>query len=179
MPSAQFGQNHSAVALKYLADHGLQTPNWNPELLGLGRQIGQINFGASRVFSAKLSAPILVHWVPCPYFSLFNHYFYKKTRLKVNPKLRAICQDHVCQEHVWYDHVCLDHACKNHVCQAHVCHNNVCQDHDFQDHFCHDHACQDHVCQDHVCQDHVCQENVCQKTFVKAMSRNFQIGFKI
>ena len=39
------------------------TPNeafyLNPELLGLGRQIGQINSGTFRVFSAKLSAPIL------------------------------------------------------------------------------------------------------------------------
>ena len=49
--------------------HGLRTPNeaffhWNPELLGLGRQIGQINSGAFGVISAKLSAPILVQWVP-------------------------------------------------------------------------------------------------------------------
>ena len=63
--------------------HGLQMPNeaffhWNPELLGLGRQIGQINSGAFEVFSAKLSAPILLQWVPCPCFLLFNHYFYKK-----------------------------------------------------------------------------------------------------
>ncbi len=62
--------------------HGLWTPNeaffhWNPELLGLGRQIGQINSGAFGVFSAKLSAPILVQEVPCPCFPLFNHYFYK------------------------------------------------------------------------------------------------------
>ena len=39
--------------------HGLQTPNeaffyWNPELLGLGRQIGLINSGAFGVFSAEL-----------------------------------------------------------------------------------------------------------------------------
>ena len=45
--------------------HELRTPNeaffhWNPELLGLGRQIGQINSGAFGVFSAELSAPILV-----------------------------------------------------------------------------------------------------------------------
>ena len=51
---------------------------WNPELLG--RQIGQINSGAFGVFSAQIWAPILVKWVPCPCFSLFNHYFYKKTR---------------------------------------------------------------------------------------------------
>jgi hypothetical protein len=33
----------------------------NPELLGLGRQIGQINSGAFWVFLAELSAPILLH----------------------------------------------------------------------------------------------------------------------
>ena len=43
--------------------HGLRTPNeaffhQNPKLLGLGRQFGQINFGAFGVFSADLSAPI-------------------------------------------------------------------------------------------------------------------------
>ena len=60
--------------------HGLRTPNkaffhWNPELLGLGRE-GQIN---SEAFSAELSVAILVQWVPCPCFPLFNHYFYKST----------------------------------------------------------------------------------------------------
>ena len=34
--------------------------HWNPELLGLSRQIGQINSWACGVFSVKLSAPILV-----------------------------------------------------------------------------------------------------------------------
>ena len=76
---------------------------WNPELLGLGRQIGQINSGAFGVFSAELSAPILVQWVPIPCFPLSSkvvpegwaltvtvqpsgttllssHYFYKKTK---------------------------------------------------------------------------------------------------
>ena len=54
---------------------------WNPELLSLGRQIGQINYGA---FLAKLSAPILVQWVPCPSFSLFKDYFYKKLSLYIH-----------------------------------------------------------------------------------------------
>jgi hypothetical protein len=45
--------------------HGLRTPNegffhQNPKLLGLGRQFGQIILGAFEVFSANLSAPILV-----------------------------------------------------------------------------------------------------------------------
>ena len=45
--------------------HGLRTPNeaffhLNPELLDLGKQVGQINSVAFGVFSAKLSAPSLV-----------------------------------------------------------------------------------------------------------------------
>ena len=69
-------------------NHGLRTPNEaffhrNPKLLGLGRQFGQINFGAFGVFSADLSAPILVLWVLCPCFtidltSFFNWNFWKK-----------------------------------------------------------------------------------------------------
>ena len=75
--------------MHYPPTHGLRTPNeaffhWNPELLGLGRQIGQINSGAFGVFSAELSAPILVQWVPCPCFPLFNHYFYKKLILYIH-----------------------------------------------------------------------------------------------
>ena len=64
--------------------------HWNPKLLELGRQIGQINFGAFGIFSAELSVPILVHWVPCPQISpcpcflLFNHYFYKKLSLYIH-----------------------------------------------------------------------------------------------
>ena len=42
-----------------------------PKLLGLGRQIGPKIIGAVGVFSAKLSAPILVLWVTCPCFPLF------------------------------------------------------------------------------------------------------------
>ena len=67
------------------SSHGLRTPNeapfhWNPKLLGLGRQIKQNNFRAFGVFSVELSIPILVFWVTCPYFPLFSHYFYKKTK---------------------------------------------------------------------------------------------------
>jgi hypothetical protein len=67
---------HIGVSVNYAFDicgqddicgtgHGLRTPNevffhQNPELLGLGRQIGQINSGAFGVFSAKESGPILV-----------------------------------------------------------------------------------------------------------------------
>ena len=67
--------------------HGLRTPNeaffhWNPELLGLGRQIGQINSGAFGVFfRPNYQHP--VQWVPCPCFPLFNHYFYKKLSLYI------------------------------------------------------------------------------------------------
>ena len=55
----------------------------NPKLSGLGRQFGQIKFGAFRVVSVSLSAPILVLWVPCPCFPLINHYFYKKLSLYI------------------------------------------------------------------------------------------------
>ena len=77
------------ILLHYLFDHtwnhGLQTSNeaffnLNPKLLCLGRQFGQIYFGA---FSTNLSAPILVLWVPCPYFSLINHWFCKKISLYI------------------------------------------------------------------------------------------------
>jgi hypothetical protein len=45
--------------------HGLRTPNEAffieiPKLLGLGKQIGQINFGALGIFLVKLSATILI-----------------------------------------------------------------------------------------------------------------------
>ena len=53
----------------------------NPKILGMGRQIGPKILGAFGVFSANLSATILVLWVPCPCFPLIiNHYFYKKTK---------------------------------------------------------------------------------------------------
>ena len=59
--------------------HGLRTPNeaffsLKSQTFGLGQTTWAINFGALGVFWAKLLAPILVQWVPCP---LFNHYFYK------------------------------------------------------------------------------------------------------
>ena len=59
------GYNLSEVLIPVSITHGLRTPNEaffhrNPNLLGLGRQFGQINFGAFGVFSANLSAPILV-----------------------------------------------------------------------------------------------------------------------
>ena len=40
--------------------------------------------GAFVVFSAKLSVPIFVQWVPCPCFPLFSHYFYKKLSLYIH-----------------------------------------------------------------------------------------------
>ena len=54
---------YSFFKLLLFPDDGLRMPNeaffhWNPELLGLDRQIGQINSGAFGVFSAELSAPI-------------------------------------------------------------------------------------------------------------------------
>ena len=58
--------------------------HWNPKLFGLGRQIGQINFGAFGVFLVDLTAPILVLWVPCPCFPLINHYFDKKLSIYIS-----------------------------------------------------------------------------------------------
>ena len=74
-----------------LGDHGLRTPNeaffhWNLELLGLDWQIGQINSGPFGVFLDELSASILVQWVPCPRFPLFNHLFNKNKPLYPHPK---------------------------------------------------------------------------------------------
>ena len=51
----------------------------NPKLLCLGRRFGLKYFEAFGVFLAKLSAPILVLWVPCPSFPLFNNYIDKKS----------------------------------------------------------------------------------------------------
>ena len=60
----------------------------NFKLLGLGRLFGLVHFGAFGVFSADLSAPILVLWVPCPCYLLMNHYFYKKLSLYIqNPNI--------------------------------------------------------------------------------------------
>ena len=65
--------------------------HWHPNILGLGRQIGQINSGAFVVFSSELSAPILVQRVPCPCFPLFNNYFYKKTK-PLYPHPKYLCR---------------------------------------------------------------------------------------
>jgi hypothetical protein len=51
--------------------------------LGLGRQFGQIDLRAFWVFTADLSAPILVLWVLFPCFPWINHYFYKKLSLYI------------------------------------------------------------------------------------------------
>ena len=41
-----------------------------------------------KYFEARLSAPILVLWVLCPCFQLFNHYFYKKLSLYIYPTFK-------------------------------------------------------------------------------------------
>ena len=66
--------------------HGLRTPNeaFFIEIQNVDRQIGQVNSGAFGVFSAELSAHILVQWVLCQCFLLFNHYFYKKLSLYIH-----------------------------------------------------------------------------------------------
>ena len=55
--------------------------------------LGQINVWAFVVFLADLSAPILVHWVPC--FRLINHYVYKKTTLesRINIRVRLLISE--------------------------------------------------------------------------------------
>ena len=46
-------------------------------------EIGSTILEVFGVFSADLSAPILVLWVRCPCFTLINHYFYKKLSLYI------------------------------------------------------------------------------------------------
>ena len=58
--------------------------HWNLEILCLRKQIGQINSGSFGVFSTKLSAPILIQWVPSPCPPLFNHCFYKELSLYIH-----------------------------------------------------------------------------------------------
>ena len=77
------------ISLQMALSHRVRTPteaffHWNLELLGLVKLLGQMNYGAFGVFSAKLSALILVQWVPCPCFPLLNHYFYKKLSLYIH-----------------------------------------------------------------------------------------------
>ena len=74
--------------------HGLQTPNeaffhQNPKRLSLGKQLGQINFGAFGVFSANLLAPTSVLWDvgPLSMSSIDQPLFLQKTKpLYRNPK---------------------------------------------------------------------------------------------
>ena len=47
-------------------------------IFGLGQTNWTDNSEEVGVFSAKIPTPILVQWVTCPCFPLFNHYFYKK-----------------------------------------------------------------------------------------------------
>ena len=68
--------------------HGLRTPNeaffhWNPELLGLGRQIRQKILGYLGYFRPNVSGPILVQWV----LSIIQPLFLQKTKpLYPHPK---------------------------------------------------------------------------------------------
>ena len=61
---------------RYAQNHGLWTPNeaffhWNPKLLGLGRQIGQINFGHLGYF--------WLYQHPFWYSESFDHVFHYST----------------------------------------------------------------------------------------------------
>jgi hypothetical protein len=59
----------------------------NPTLLGLGRQFGQINFGAFGVFLANLSAPILVS--PLSMLSTDQPLFIQKTK-PLHPNIKYL-----------------------------------------------------------------------------------------
>jgi hypothetical protein len=90
------GKAKPFTVFPHIVSTELQTPNeaffhWNPELLGLGRQIRQINSGAFGVFWAELSAPILAQWVIFPCFSIIQPLFLQKTKpLYPHPNLFGI-----------------------------------------------------------------------------------------
>ena len=46
------------------------------QTFGLGQTIWADKFGAFGVFSAKVSAPILVQWVPCPFYKKLSLYIH-------------------------------------------------------------------------------------------------------
>ena len=54
---------------------------WNPKLLNLGRQIGQISFGAFGEFSAELLSTHFGTVSPLSIFSIIQSLFLKKTKL--------------------------------------------------------------------------------------------------
>ena len=67
-------------------DYGRPMKLFFIEIQNLGRQIGQIHFGAFGVFLANLSAPILI-LCPLSMFSINQPLFLQKTRpLYPNPK---------------------------------------------------------------------------------------------
>ena len=72
--------------------HGQRTPNGAffhpyPKLSGLSRQFWQIYFGAFRVFSANLSAPLFGTMSPLYIFSINQPLFLQKIKpLYPNPK---------------------------------------------------------------------------------------------
>ena len=74
----------TAYFVSQTVDHQTELFFENPNFLGLRSQIEPNILGAFWVFSAKLSAPVLVQWVPCPFFPLFNHYIYKKLNLYIH-----------------------------------------------------------------------------------------------
>ena len=85
MHQSVFVRIHPTVErTKVRLNHGLRTPNetffhFDPELFGLDRQIGQINSAEFGVFSAKLSAPILVV-SPLSMFFLIQQLFLQKNQ---------------------------------------------------------------------------------------------------
>ena len=75
--SDTYHYNFKDITEKVQAQIRTTDTQWSPFSLksrtfGLGRRVGQINSGAFGVFWDKISAPILVLWVPCPCFPLLN-----------------------------------------------------------------------------------------------------------
>ena len=79
--------------LVLIMDHGRPMKPFFSDMyaksLGLGRQIGKIDFGTFWVFPANLSVLILALWIPCPCFLLIDLYFYKNKPLYPNPKYHS------------------------------------------------------------------------------------------
>ena len=72
---AQWSKAHFKKLIKYFTSRTTDTQrelfSKNLELLGSGRHFGLKFFEEFGVFSAGLSTPILVLWVPCPCLPLF------------------------------------------------------------------------------------------------------------
>ena len=86
------GATHRTQAMHQSTDYG---PPMKPELLGLGRQIVQINSEAFGVFLAELSAPILVKFrlseKDTKFEKIFHLEFDAKSNFKVEDFFQILC----------------------------------------------------------------------------------------